>query len=106
MAGHQNKQSEKKNSPKREKKTHGKERKKWPKIPREEKPRERVLPKPIPNPKQRPSIRAPTRSPSGEKGPEGSWLRVLKVSDLKASSTFDLIDSVVSISEHLNCLIV
>ena len=40
-------------------------------------------PEPIPNPKQRPSIRAPTRSPSGEKGPEGSWLRVLKVSDPK-----------------------
>ena len=32
-------------------------------------------------PKQSPSTRAPTRTPSGEKGPEDSWLRVLKVSD-------------------------
>ena len=46
-----------------------------------EKPRERVLPNPISNLKQRPSIRAPTRSPSGEKGPEDSWLRELKASD-------------------------
>ena len=71
-------------NPTPKKKPHGKNKNKVrPKIPREEKPRERVLPNPISNLKQRPSIRAPTCSPSGEKGPEGSWLRVLKVSDPK-----------------------
>ena len=71
-------------------KSHGKNKNKgWPKIPREEKPRERVLPNPIPDQtpvcftgsKQSPTTRAPTRTPSGEKGPEDSWLRLLSRSD-------------------------
>ena len=56
---------------------------------KERKPRERVLPNPIPDQtpvcftgsKQSPTTRAPTRTPSGEKGPEDSWLRLLSRSD-------------------------
>ena len=79
-----------------------------PKAERERKKENRekkFLPNPISNLKTSPSIRAPTRSPSGEKGPEGSWLRVLEVSDPNASPTFDLIDSVVSISERLELFV-
>ena len=47
MAGHPTRNPKKKIRQER-KKTHGKGKEKWPKIPSEEKPRERVLPNPIP----------------------------------------------------------
>ena len=48
MAGHPTSNPKKKKICQERKKTHGKGKKKWPKIPSEEKPRERVLPNPIP----------------------------------------------------------
>ena len=78
-----------------------------PKAERERKKENRekkFLPNPIPDqtpvrscaehhtgPKQSPTTRAPTRTPSGEKGPEDSWLRVLE-EPTKACRESDLID--------------
>ena len=81
-----------------EKKPHGIPKncgRKLPKAEREKrkKTERKVLPKLIPNPipvrscaenrtgPKSPTTRAPTRTPSGETGPEDSWLRLLSGSD-------------------------
>ena len=55
-------------------------------------------------PKQIPTTRAPTRTPSGEKGPEDSWLRVLKASNQSLTKDRPNRFVFVSIPERLVCL--